>query len=90
MWFLPGGVPLFFGLKFYLFTLIIQYHAIFERDQENEADGDVDEEGGEGSAADTHYLEGLEEEEEGDDGMSSAGHMPVTTPTSGDGYGVAL
>ena len=70
--------------------LFLQYHDIFERDQENEADGDADEEGGETAAPDTHYLEGLEEEEEEADQVSSAGHVLAGTTTSGDGYGVAL
>ena len=69
-----------------------KYHAIFERDQENDLDGDADEEGGETADPDTHYLEGLEEEEEGEgeEGVSPVDHILATTTTAGDGYGVAL
>jgi len=55
--------------------LLNNYHAIFERDQENEAEGDADEGGV--AAADTHYLEGLEEEEE--DQVSSLDHVLTRT-----------
>ena len=73
--------------------VFLQYHAIFERDQENEAEGDAYEEGGE-AAPETHYLEGLEEEEEEEeveeDRVLSAGHVPGGTTTSTDSYGLAL
>ena len=85
----PPALTSFFLLTLFL-NLKKKYHALFERDQENEGDGDADE-GGEAAAADTHYLEGLEEETEGEEeGVSPAGHMLTTTTTSGDGYGVAL
>lgn len=78
----------FLAHPFYFF----KYHAIFERDQENDADGDADE-GGEAADPDTHYLEGLEEEEEGEgegEGVSPVSHILTTTTTTEDGYGVAM
>lgn len=48
------------------------------------------EEGGE-AAPETHYLEGLEEEEEvEEDRVSSAGHATKGATTSADSYGLAL
>ena len=58
-----------------------------DADADADVDVDEDEEGGE-TAPDTHYLEGLEEEDE--DRVSSAGHVPAGTTTSADSYGLAL